>query len=213
LNDVERREPEKYLVLLSWYGVEAKEEAKVDSAVRWHTIANVLSRTLRGLPNKTSAFVIQQFLGFLKDKGMTMEKVTWELSTGIHSLMSLMNMLGEAVKAAKVREKSGGVGIEYYGRLFTVGQTVCWSGIYYSKPHTVRFDAYDLTEAKAEKAKATGLGEVQKQSKATFKWITELDLDSEEIHFFALSLEHQQSRIEDFIVKSVATVKEITATL
>ncbi len=137
-----------------------------------------------------------------------MDKVGWELVRGVQSLVSLMDMLGEAVRAAKVKEKSGRGGADLNGRYFTVDDTECWSGIYYSKPQAILFEAYNLNKTKAE---AVPFGHVQKQSKEIFKWTNELNLEDEEVHFFALSSDNQQSRIQEFIGTNVSAVKKIRA--
>ena len=136
-----------------------------------------------------------------------MEKVGWELVRGVQSLMILVGMLGEAVRAAGVKDKSWSAGAEFYGRNFTVDDTACWSAIRYSKPQTIVFEAYNVDKAKAE---AVGCGRVERDGKQ-IKWINELDLEAEEVHFFALSSDNQQSRLQEFLNKGVSAVKKIRA--
>ena len=203
-----RPEPNKCLVLLTRYAVDESEEKKVDSLVRWHRTARFLVQALEKVHEATSEYLIRQFVEFLVERGIAMEKVGWELVRGVQSLMALVGMVVEAVGAAKVKAKSPTAGIEFYGRYFTVDGLECWSGIYYSKPQAVVFEAYSVNKAKAE---AIVLGRVQKDSKGTSRWTAELDLEAEDVHFFALSSDNQQSRIQQFISDCVSAVKKIGA--
>jgi hypothetical protein len=201
-----RPEPNKCLILLTRYSVDEAEEKKVDSCVRWHRTARFLLQELKRVHEGTSEYLIRQFLEFLMERGIAMGKVSWELVRGVQSLMVLMGMVVEAVGAAKLKAKSPTAGIEFYGRYFTVDGTECWSGIYYSKPQAIVFETYNINKTKAD---AIGLGRVQRDSKGTSRWTTELDLEAEEVHFFALSSDSQQSRIQEFIAECVSTVRKI----
>ena len=203
-----KEEADKCLVLLTRYSVEPNEAAKVDSFVRWDRIARVLNRALEQTHDRTCAFLIRQLLQFLIERGMAMEKVGWELVRGVQSLMNLMSMLGEAVTAAKVRQKSPTAGIEFFGRYLYIDDTECWTGVYYSKPQIIVFESYKINKANAE---SVGLGNATKDSKGTYKWTNELDLESEEVHFFALSPDNQQARIQRFISECISAVKTIGA--
>jgi hypothetical protein len=122
-----RAEPHKCLVLLSRYPVDPQDRKKVDSWIQWHRVARVLAQAFEQTYESTSKFLIDQFVQFLTERGMAMEKVGWELTRGIQSMLSLMEMVGEAVRAARVREKPPTAGIEFNGRYFFVDETLCWS--------------------------------------------------------------------------------------
>lgn len=201
-----RNEPNKYLVLLSRYPVDRDESDKVDCHVRWHRVARILGQASTQVGSTTSVYLIGQFLEFLIESGMAMEKVSWELVRGVQSLLNLMDMLGEAVRAAKVRERLKKGSVDFNGRYFAVEDTECWSGIYYSKPQVLVFEADNVDKTKAE---TSGPGRVQEPSQGKFKWVTELDLESEEVHFFALSPDSQQSCVQRFIVESVSAVRNM----
>lgn len=203
-----REEADKCLVLLTRYPVEPNEEKKVDSCVRWDRTARVLNQASERAHDSTSTFLFRQLLQFLIERGMAMEKVGWELVRGVQSLMSLMGMLGEAVTSTKLKQKPPTAGIEFNGRYLYVDDTECWTGIYYSKPQVIAFEAYKIDKAKAG---ALGLGHVQRDSKETSKWTNELDLEAEEVHFFALSSDNQQARIQKFIAECISAVKTIRA--
>jgi hypothetical protein len=114
--------------------------------------------------------------------------------------------LRDAVTAANVRETKVSASSDYVGGFFYVGDTECWSGIYYAKPQIITFEAYKVNRARAE---ALGFGRVSDQSKGSFKWTSEIDLDSEEVHFFALSPDSQQAQIQRFITDNTSAVKRM----
>jgi hypothetical protein len=201
-----RNQSIKCLVLLSRYLIEPAESRKVDSYVRWHGLARTLWRALEKMRDTTSLYLTHQFLEFLIERGMVMEKVGWELVRGVQSLVSLIAMLREAKVAAKVRETKAAASGENVGGYFYVDDTECWSGIYYAKPQILTFEAYKVNKAGAE---AVGFGQVRVQSKGAFKWIRELDLDSEEVHFFAMSPDSQQALIQRFIAENVSAVRKM----
>jgi hypothetical protein len=204
----ERNEHHKRLILLSRYQVARDQSDKIDCHVRWHKIARTLAEVSTKVGETRSIYLIRQFLEFLIERGIAMEKVGWEFVRGVQSLVSLMDMLGDAVRAAKVKEKAGKGGAEFNGRHFTVEDTECWAGIYYAKPQLLTFEAYNVDKTKAE-TRGKG-GWVEKYSKG-FKWGKELNLESEDVHFFALSPEGQQSCLERFIVESASVVKNMHA--
>jgi hypothetical protein len=87
-----RIQDEKYrcLTLLSRYPVDASEEEKVNVCVRWHGIARLLGQNSSKVSDPVSVMLLRQFLEFLKERGMAMERVVWELVRGIQALMSLI---------------------------------------------------------------------------------------------------------------------------
>ena len=120
--------------------------------------------------------------------------------------MSLMDMLREAVMASKgsaVRSE-GATGNN--GHYFKAENADYWTGTYYSRPQVLVFEAYKANKTAAETA---GFGRVEKQSKDAVKWINELDLESEEVHFFALSSDNQANRIQEFLDRSMSAAKKM----
>jgi len=201
-----RDELHKHLVLLSRYPVDQKETEKVDLHLEWHRVGRILGQGADQANEESSRFLIRQFLQFLIERGMVMEKVGWELVRGVQSLLTLKNMLREAIRATKVKEREKGTGAENMGCNFTVEQTLCWSGIYYSRPQVLCFEAYAVDKKGAE---ALGFGQILNSGKKEFMWLNEIDLEAEEVHFFALHEDNQQSQIHHFISRSVSAVKSM----
>jgi hypothetical protein len=106
----------------------------------------------------------------------------------------------------------------YDGHSFLIKGTTCWSGVYLSRPQALVFEAYNVPKALAQGA-AVGrivskddpdFGHFEKQSKDPFKWVNKLDLEAEDVHFFALSPDNQQKRLEEFVAESASEVMKMT---
>jgi hypothetical protein len=197
----------KRLVILTRYPAEDSAiHALVDIAVRWYQIAEWLEAS-RPLNDPVTAYLVGQFLDFLRKGGMTMEKVGWELIRGVESLKNLFDMLYEALMACGVSMKRAGGSVGVGGYTFTVDSTECWAGLYHAqKPDVVVFEAYNFDK---EAPPAVGIGHLKEQGKDTVKWVNELELSSESVHFFALSKERQQESLERFLGTCVETVRKL----
>jgi PD-(D/E)XK nuclease superfamily len=215
-----QQKKQKLLTLLSRYPVDSTETKKVDVHIRWHGIGRLLNQRLSKVTEPISTMLINQFLEFLKERGMAMEKVGWELVRGVQALLSLMGLLEEAMVSSKdmtKRERLGGTSTNGFG--FHIKGTRCWSGVYLSRPQVLVFEAYNVTEDAAQntgvgrllgKDAPEGFGRFEKQNKGVFKWVNELDLESEGVHFFALAPDNQQKRLEEFVTVSVSEVTKMT---
>lgn len=197
-------EPHKLLIFLTRYPADAADEKKVDHCLQWHQLVRIVEKVCAKSENPVTIYLVDQFVEFFRERGIAMDKVSWELGRGMQSLLSLMDMLDEAVIATDLKSKPRTAGVEFNGRYLYVGEIICWVGVYYSSPHLIRFEAHDITKTQAENPT---VGRPEKSSKGKFKWIDELDLESEAVHFFALAPESQQSRVHDFVSQSVAAVK------
>lgn len=205
-----RSEQFKQLVLLTRYPVDPAEIEKTDAHIRWPRVARALEQGRTRPLQAISSFLVEQFLDFLKEEGMAVDKVSWELVRGVESLMSLMTQLDEATTSLKdIKKRSAAASRDANGFYFYIEGTQCWVGINYPKSHTVVFEAYKVSKTAAEKL---GVGHVLPWGKGIFKWVYDIDLESETVHFFALSPDNQQRKIEEFIKESVSSVKKLLAT-
>jgi len=201
-----RREEHRHLVLLSRYPVDPAETEKVDSHVRWHEIGRFL-RFKVGDSRNTDTFLMQQFFDFLTERGMAMERVGWEFVRGIQSLGNLMGLLYEAIQSDKeIKKRERTAGAWHNGFYVSLNTTKPFLGVYYLKPQVVVFEVYKVPKDAAQTA---GFGRVEADGKE-YKWVNELDLESEDVHFFALSSENQQKSAEEFVAKSISAVKKIS---
>jgi len=64
----------------------------------WYQISGWLSDIKTS--NEVIQFMIENFLYFLKEKEMSMEKVTWEFIQGVPAIVNLAKMLGTAISEA-----------------------------------------------------------------------------------------------------------------
>jgi hypothetical protein len=131
-----------------------------------------------------------------------------------------MGILDEAMDSSKEiakRERVGGTSTNGFG--FVIKETKCWAGVYLARPQVLVFEAYNVTKDAAQNARfgrligkdaPEGFGRFEKQLKGALKWVNTLDLESEDVHFFALSPDNQQKRLEEFVTISVSEVKEMT---
>jgi PD-(D/E)XK nuclease superfamily len=213
-----RREAHRYLVLLSRYTVDPVERAKADKHVRWHSIAQIIALSaVTTAQTAVAAFLTEQFLAFLRERGMAMERVGWELTRGMQSLRSLVSMLEEALGSSKQVEKiEANAGKEWNGFKFLVASKQCWSGVYYSRCE-IAFEAYDVNKEAFNRAGIGGhlvekgsqeFGRWDKQSRGP-KWVNTLDLESENVHFFALSPEGQQKNVDEFVAESISATNKL----
>jgi hypothetical protein len=84
--------------------------------VCWYEISGWLSESK--FENKTAEYTVHQFLDFLREKEMSMERVSWEYMEGIPAMIKLANMLytaiAEALPEERVRRTAGWNWMGYY---------------------------------------------------------------------------------------------------
>ena len=140
------------LVLLTRYPVETDE--KPDHALLWYAVAENLRETLRttAWDSPVSRHLAEQFVGLLKARGMTMEKVSWSLAGGVRAAQNLINMLGKALTAMG-REYGPSFGRYWAG--FDVDDKKAWVGVTWEDPTWLCFETEDVV---FDKALAEGVG-------------------------------------------------------
>jgi len=89
---------ETQLVLLS-RSRHSIQETSLDGSlyhhICWYEISGWLSEA--DVRDEVARFIIEQFIDFLKEKEMSMEKVTWEYIQGVPAMINLVNMIGTAL--------------------------------------------------------------------------------------------------------------------
>ena len=82
----------------------------------WYEIYNWLDGTDTGEP--VCEYLIQQFQGFLEEKGMSLNHITWEDEKGVKALLDLTAMMEAAVEVAfpdcKAKKTGGWLWRGYY---------------------------------------------------------------------------------------------------
>jgi len=208
---VERSEAkQKALVLLTRKPVNLAElppAAKPDTAIRWFQVGEWLDDELRlaseDEKSGVTSYLIRQFAEFLKARGMSMEKITWQLSDGVRSLVALTQMLKEAAVNSGAERTEAGAAMDCLGHSFFIGKVEYWTGLYYSEPETVQFVAYGVNKALAEQIGHGSVKVWKSKEKNTYSWWNQLDLGSEKVHFFARSKSSQIQCIEQFLKESI----------
>lgn len=130
-----------------------------------------------------------------------MERVGWQLGDGVQALRNLLAMLVESISAQDVttNAKSGWDWIGYY-----LDEKKFFCGVYYSQPSLLVFESNNV-DVDDDAADTAGCGAVLPNPYRPGKkyWYTSLQLDSEEVHFFALSKERQRQILEQFLRDSL----------
>lgn len=204
----------KVLVLLSRYPIQiAPSLAHAVLSRRWYQVADWLLTELKSqsIHSSVSRFLVEQFVGFLEERGITMEAVGWEMVSGVRSFRALVAMISEALSALKApkiaRDPSCWDSCGYY-----LDDKKFWVGVLYDKPETLSFMTQKIHIA-ANAVELAGSGRLQQETDSYFpsgrKWINELSLNSEQVYFFARSRASQMLCIEQFLANSMALAQKI----
>lgn len=198
--------PATALFVLTRYPVVLPEGGEQPYLLRWYQVAEWIEQE-RGRYSfqPVSAFLVHQFLEFLGAKNMSMGQVTWELAGGVRALRTLSSMLYEAASAcglkAQLRGSADGLGVYLEGARY-------WTGVEYEWPEYLIFS---LSGRPASKAAADKLGLTvdERKNKHDCTWHREINLESEDVHFFARSKQSQLEWVEQFLKESLALAKQI----
>ena len=142
--------------------------------VCWYEISGWLSEI--DIHDEIAIYMIEQFLEFLKEKGMNMEKVNWEYIQGVPAMVNLVNMIGTALSEVAPETSTRK----------TVGAN--WAGYYIDKEFVgFRYDNPLIV-----------VFENNNGANPTFK----RDLPLEKVHFFSLPAGEQLECLIEFIQKA-----------
>jgi len=90
----------KSLVLLTAYHATFGPHEEPDVWKRWGDVEEWLGK--RSSSDPVAKFLIDQFRGFLRGEGMALNRVEWQYYEGVKSLISLTDMLQQALRDANV---------------------------------------------------------------------------------------------------------------
>ena len=135
-----------------------------------------------------------------------MGQVTWEMTTGVRSLRNLVDMLYEAAAGcqlkAQIKGSSDWMGIYIDGRKY-------WAGVLFSAPETLVFGT-DWASVDPAAATVLGIGTTNEWADGKgHDWRREVDLQSEDVHFFARSKASQMQFLEQFLRENLALAEKI----
>jgi hypothetical protein len=178
-----------------------------DAAIRWFEVGEWLDEELKRASknenSRVSAYFIRQFTGFLNESGMSLEKVNRQLLEGVRSLVALVQMVAEAAVNCGARRAEAVAAMDFCGYNFTIRNRECWTGISYSEPQILQFEAYGVSRNHAAKM---GFGSVKPwkaKEKTLYRWCNQLDLASKKVNFFAITKSNQIKRIEEFLKECI----------
>lgn len=199
---------ETALVLLTRYPINLGEDAtRPDVLVRWFQVAEWLTlEQQRYTFQAVSKYLVDQFVGFLRARNMVMGEVTWELPGGVRALRALADMLYEAATACGVRARIWGnrecMGVYLDGQLY-------WAGVDFDRPEILAFATWNAAVDRVS-AERLGAGQVYEwTSEPGFGWRRELNLEAEEVHFFARSRASQLQLLESYLRECLEQVRTI----
>jgi hypothetical protein len=199
----------KGLVLLTRYP--AVMVAGADHYLRWYEVAELIGlESSRYQFKATSQFLVDQFLGFLKARNMTMGQVTWEMTTGVRSLRNLVEMLYEAAAAcdvrAEIRGHSEAIQVFLDGRKYI-------AEIRYNAPELLRFGT-SSAPVDPRKVEELGIGTTWqwRDDRTKVGWERDINLESEDVHFFARSKASQMQFLEQFLRENLEYAKKVVVT-
>lgn len=173
-----------------------------DYGFRWHDLSDWLNDL--SITKDISRFLVEQFLGLLKHRGIAMETISWQLIDGLKSLKNLTVMIGEALSATStpIHSRSGAwnwIGYYLENKKFFVG-------IYFDTPHLVVLNTEEVS-LRNDCPEEPEIGRYQGTG-----WRNEIDLSSENIHFFSRSKASQIACLEEFIKNSIEYGKNLIKT-
>ena len=175
------------LVLLTRFDSRLRpRDEKPDFAVHWYEVADWLAEADKGLKEKTSKYLCQQFLGFMRGRGLTMDHVGKELVPGIQAISSFMAMLEYALDAPDTKRDRRTSWVDALGCLFHIGRRVFCVRIYYSEPSKLQSAEFKRVSGKLEWVRDGG------------------SLDLDEVRFFDIPKEKQIERLKSFIREETA---------
>lgn len=197
------------LVLLTRYPESfAAGAARPDLEIRWFEWADWLAEEVATLEavGEPALFLVRQYLDFLRIRGMTLTQVGKYMPEGIRALQHFLNMLFEAAAACKVTAKRM-AGWEFIGVRLDEGKS--WVGIFYANPEKLCFATRCRIDPEA--AVRLGVGELKEESwvPGRNRWWRDIELDSEEVHFFARTKVNQMRWLEGFLRECLDMARRI----
>jgi hypothetical protein len=157
-----------------------------DIRLRWFEVADWFEDELTDVDKagEVTGFLVRQFLSFLEARNMNLAHVGKLMPEGLRAASNLMNMLMEAAIACKLPVKKS-AGWDYLGVSMQGGKY--WIGIEFSSPEKLWFATYSQIDRIAADKLSSGEIYEDREAYGGYSWACGVELDSEEVHFFARS--------------------------
>jgi hypothetical protein len=168
--------------------------------IRWHEISDLIY--MEKCTDAVSQYLLDQFVGLLSERGIAMDKVSWELKEGMISFQNLIGLLGESLDSIKIPVRRV-TSLDWWG-YYTTDKKLFF-GVYLDNPDIVTINSEEVKFKKNVNFKINPLvGRFNGD-----RWQNDLELSSEEIHFFSRSKASQIECLEKFVKESIDFVKKV----
>jgi hypothetical protein len=179
---------------------------------RWSEVATWLHDADLPSHDAVTGFLRNQFVSFLREKGMTMEKVSRELIDGLKAMNSLLAMLRGILHHCGLKTRgTASWANDYIG--FWCESKKYWAGMYFEEPEYLYFETgedFHLAEGAIERTDIDGEAYYYEDGERNM-WHHWLDLSRDDGRFFGLSASEQAQELKNFIQRCLATAKQIEA--
>jgi hypothetical protein len=189
-----RQEPMKRLVLLTAFNATVAPDEQPDRWLRWSDVAAWFERNPPTDP--VAQWLVRQFLSFLREQIMTIEKVEWQYIEGTKALFNLTQMVEKALELAGIPQHQRSAAWNSRG-VYTEDKQF-WVGIYTNRPEVVRFQ-FDTAKPDVEKLREHGWEYLDNA------YATTIDLSAEAVHFFARTKDSQLDLLTQFVRNAFST--------
>ena len=181
------------ITLTRYHHVLHKANISPDFGVKWNQLSDWLHEL--NLTNNVSRFVANQFITLLKKRGVAMEEISWQLKGGITDLINLIDVIGEALAVTNIKKIKKSASWKWRG--YYIEGSKFFVGIYFNQPNLIIFNSE--VELVVNRTKEPALGRYGEHGTG---WQNELDLYSEDVHFFSRSKTSQLDCLEKFLNES-----------
>ena len=192
----------KCLVLLTRHHPHLPEGFHALKTIRWTQVTEWLSESLGSCSfDLTSLYVLEQFLGLLEAKGMSVKKAGWEMVSGIQQFTNFKVLLNQALESAGAHRIYTAYGANFNGWAIPdteLNKSIFYIFIRFEQPEILRF----LCKAVYVRDEHTHEWEVDSNDHESLE--RSLDLNAEEVHFFSRGLDSQKSLLEEFLSSCLA---------
>ena len=182
----------KKLLLLTKYPAASITGSLVK--LRWTQITEWLKEINDQTDNETTNYTVKQFIGFLEFKGMSVNKVGWEMVAGIEQLQNFKTSLQQAIESVGVARVHAISGSHFNGWAIPDkegSRNIFDIFIHFDNPGILLFScvAERVVDRYKDEWFKRGRGFMGKS----------IDLNSEETYFFSRGLDSQRELLEDFV--------------
>ena len=135
-----------------------------------------------------------------------MSRVSWELKKGLRSFVSLFEMLNQSIQPhvdkGEVSRSTVTTAQNYFGYYIWINDTKFFVGMYFSEPTRI----YVNNEEELSLPEDIETGELIEDG----WWQCKIDLDTEDAHFFARSLQSQRNYVQQTVSEAIGFAGNLT---